>query len=67
MNKAQYNVSSLLNTQMKTQVKNVLKDVEGVKKVNVNITNSSIEVDYNDSANVNEIKEGIEKVGCRIE
>jgi len=67
MNRVQYNVSGLLNNTIKTQVKNVLKEIDGVKRVDVNIANSSIEVGYNDSANEKEIREGIEHVGCRIE
>ncbi|MBH1941541.1 heavy-metal-associated domain-containing protein [Mobilitalea sibirica] len=66
MNRVQYNVNGLLNNQIKTQVKNVLKDVEGVKNVNVNLERSSIEVDYNNTADEKEIRNGIEHVGCRI-
>jgi copper chaperone CopZ len=67
MNRVHYNVSGLLNNSVKTQVKNVLSDIDGVKKVNVDLGRSSIEVGYNDSTNESEIKNGIEHVGCRIE
>jgi copper chaperone len=67
MNKTHYDVSGLLNTQVKTQIKNALDDVEGVQKVNVDLGRGSIEVAYNDSADEKEIKDCIERVGCRIE
>lgn len=67
MNRVHYNVSGLLNNSVKTQVKNVLSDIDGVKKINVDLGRSSIEVGYNDSTNESEIKNGIEHVGCRIE
>lgn len=67
MNRVHYNVSGLLNNSVKTQVKNVLSDIDGVKKINVDLGRSSIEVGYNDSTNENEIRDGIEHVGCRVE
>lgn len=67
MNKVHYDVSGLLNAQIKTQVKNVLNDLDGVKKVDVDLGNSSIEVGYNDSTDEEEIKQGLEHVGCKIE
>lgn len=67
MNKVHYNVNGLRNNQIKTQVKNVLDDLEGVKKVNVDLGRGSIEVDYNNAADENQIRNGIEHVGCKIE
>ncbi|MDF2586283.1 MAG: heavy-metal-associated protein [Anaerocolumna sp.] len=67
MNKTHYDVSGLLNTQIKTQVKNALDNVDGVQKVNVDLGQGSIEVAYNDSTDEKEIKDCIERVGCRIE
>lgn len=67
MNRVHYNVSGLLNNSVKTQIKNVLSDIDGVKKINVDLGRSSIEVGYNDSTNENEIRDGIEHVGCRVE
>lgn len=66
MNRVHYNVSGLLNTQIKTQVKNVLNDISGVHMVNVDLGNGSIEVGYN-KADESEIRQGIERVGCKIE
>jgi copper chaperone CopZ len=67
MNKVHYNVNGLLNSTVKTQVKNVLNNIDGVSKVNVDLVNSSIDVGYNDSTDESEIKHGIEHVGCKIE
>jgi copper chaperone CopZ len=67
MSKVHYTVNGLLNNQIKTQIKNVLDDVEGVKKVNVDPRTGSIEVDYSNETNENEIRNGIEHVGCKIE
>lgn len=67
MNTMHCNVNGLLNNQMKTQVKNVLDDLDGVKKVNVDLHRGSIEVDYNNATNEDEIRKQIEHVGCRVE
>lgn len=66
MNKAHYNVSRLTNSQMKTQVKNVLNKLEGVQMVNVDLGKSSIEVGFDESTDENKIKQCIENVGCKI-
>ncbi len=67
MIKSHYNVSRLLNTQMKTQVKNALNEIEGVKMINVDLARSSIEVGYDESLNESIIKQCIENVGCKFE
>ena len=67
MNRYQCNVNGLRNGTIKTQVKNVLNELDGVKKVNVDLRRGSIEVDYNNATNENEIRNEIEHVGCRIE
>lgn len=66
MNRFHCDVNGLLNNQMKTQVKNVLDDLDGVKKVNVDLRRGSVEVLYNNSVNEDQIKDQIEHVGCRI-
>ena len=67
MNKVHYNVSRLQNTQMKTQVKNALEELQGVNMVNIDLGRGSIEVGYNESVDENTIKRCIEQVGCKIE
>lgn len=66
MNKVHYNVSGLINEQMKAQVKHILGDIEGVSMINVDLLNSTIEVGYNNRTDTNKIIEGIERVGCEI-
>ncbi|NLK28043.1 MAG: heavy-metal-associated domain-containing protein [Clostridiales bacterium] len=67
MNNVHYNVNGLLNTQRKTQLKNVLEDIQGVQKVNVDLGRGSVEVNYNDATNEQAIRQGIERVGCKIQ
>lgn len=67
MNKVHYNVTGIINAQVKTQLKNVLGDIDGVKKVNVDFVQGSIDVGYNDSTDESEVRHGIEHVGCKIE
>ncbi|HKL99166.1 MAG TPA: heavy metal-associated domain-containing protein [Mobilitalea sp.] len=67
MNRIHYNVNGLRNNQIKTQLKNVLDDLDGVKKVNVDLRTSSIDVDYTSTANVEDIRDQIEHVGCKVE
>jgi len=67
MNKSHYSVSRLRNEQMKTQIKNVLNELEGIKMVNIDLARSTIEVGFDESVDENEIKQLIEHVGCKIE
>lgn len=67
MNKVHYNVSGLLNEQVKTQIKNILNDMDGISQVNVDLVNGSVEVGYNDIVNTKDIMDGIARTGCKIE
>lgn len=67
MNRFHCSVNGLRNTIVKTQVKNALEELDGVKKVNVDLKRGSIEVDYNQASSENDIRRQIEHVGCRIE
>ena len=66
MNTVHYQVDGLVNTPIKTQVKNALEKLDGVQKVIIDLHRSSVEVDYNEPAKENEIRTEIEHVGCRI-
>ena len=66
MLKVQYEVSGLINSEFKTQVKNALDKVKGVQEVGVNLKSGSIEVEYNEPADENQIKGCIEKTGLKI-
>jgi copper chaperone CopZ len=67
MNRVHYQVTQLVNEQMKNEVKNSLGKIAGVQMVNVDMGRSSIEVGYNESADEDTIRECIEGVGCRIQ
>lgn len=67
MNKVHYTISRLQNNNMKTQLKNVLNDIEGVSMVNIDLGRGSIEVVYDDATDVDLIRQCIEDVGCLIE
>ncbi len=67
MNKVHYNLSGIQNTNVKTQLKNALTNIEGISMVNVDMGRSTIEVGYNDATDADSIKSCIENVGCKIE
>jgi len=67
MNKVHYTVSRLQNKNMKTQLKNVLEDIEGVSMVNIDIGRSSVEVGYDDNTDAGKIKQCIENTGFKVE
>ncbi len=67
MNKVHYTVSRIQNNNMKTQLKNVLNDIEGVGMVNIDIGRGSIEVGYDDTTDTSLIRQCIEDAGCKIE
>lgn len=66
MNNVHFSVNGLQNTQMKTQLKNVLTNLDGVSNVNVDLGRGSVEVNYNEPTNENTIRQGIEQIGCKI-
>lgn len=66
MNSVYYQVNGLVNTTVKSQVKNVLEKLDGVQQINVDLHRGSIEVSYNDPAREDEIRRQIEHVGCRV-
>lgn len=67
MNHSHYNVSGLVNSQIKTQVKNVLTELDGVQMVNCDLGRGTIQVEYNEAVTESDIRKGIEQVGCKIE
>lgn len=67
MNKSNFNVSSIQNAQIKTQLKNALNKFEGVSIVNIDLGKGSVEVGYDESIDESTIKDCIEKVGCKIQ
>lgn len=60
-------VSGIPNKESKTQIKNALDKIKGVQEVGVNLTTSTVKVDYNEPATAEEIKDCIENTGFKIE
>jgi len=61
-----YNVSGLVNSESKTKLNNSLDKIEGIHRVAVDINRGTVEVEYNEPANEDMIKNCIEKTGYCI-
>jgi copper chaperone len=67
MQNVHYNVSGLANSQSKTKVLNGLDKLEGVQEVAVDLARGTIEVQFNEPASAEKIKQCIENTGYDIE
>jgi copper chaperone CopZ len=67
MDRVHYNISGLVNTSTKTQIKNALDKIEGVQEVCVDLGRSSIEVAFSNEVTESEIRNCIEDTGFSIE
>ena len=67
MERKNYIVDGLANENMKTQVKNVLKKIDGVSKVCVDVSRGSVEVIYNEPATQEQIKSCMENTGYNFQ
>ncbi len=67
MNNMLCSVSGIQNKEGKTQIKNALKKIKGVNEVGVNLMTGTIEIQYNEPATENELKNCIENTGFKIE
>ncbi|MGE4353856.1 MAG: heavy-metal-associated domain-containing protein [Oscillospiraceae bacterium] len=59
-------VNGIQNKESKTQIKNALNKIDGVNAVGVNLATSTIEIQYNEPATENDIKNCIENAGFKI-
>ena len=66
MKRDHYLVKGTGNSDMKTQVKNALENIDGVNNVCVDMARGSVEVMYNSPATSSEIKSCIENTGHKI-
>jgi len=66
MNKVLFNVEGIVNSSMKTQIKNRLEELDGVHQVEVDAAKSVVSVEYKPPLTKDEIRNNIEHVGCRI-
>jgi copper chaperone CopZ len=67
MKSVHYNVAGLANSQSKTKVLNALDKMEGVQKVAVDLARGTIEVEFNEPANDQTIRQCIENTGYGVE
>ena len=61
-----YNVSGLVNSQSRTRLNNSLDKIEGVQKVAVDISRGTVEIQYNEPANEEAIRNCIQNTGYAI-
>ncbi|MEA5136193.1 MAG: heavy metal-associated domain-containing protein [Candidatus Fimivivens sp.] len=66
MNQMLCSVSGIQNKEQKTQIKNSLNKLEGVREVGVNLTTGTVDIKYNDPATESDIKNCIENTGFKI-
>lgn len=66
MNKSHYYVTRLRNAEMRTQIKNALYDLDGVRMVNIDMGRGSVEVGYDESIDEGSIRQCIENTGVKI-
>lgn len=66
MNQMLCSVSGIQNKEQKTQIKNSLNKLDGVREVGVNLTTGTVDIKYNDPATENDIKNCIESTGFKI-
>ena len=66
MNQVHYKISNMANQSMKTSLKNALDKMEGIQEVNIDLTQSTVEVEFNEPAVEAQIRGCIEHAGHRI-
>jgi len=66
MNRVHYNVSGLANSESKTKVKNALEKIDGVQMTSIDLARGTVEVGFNELADVEMIKSCIENTGYKI-
>jgi len=59
-------VSGIQNKECKTQIKNALNKIDGVNEVGVNLVSGTVEIQYNNPATENDLKNCIENTGFKI-
>lgn len=67
MEREHLKVNGIVNSQMKTEVKNALEKIDGVNNVCVDMARGSVEVIYNEPATATSIKNCIENCGFETE
>lgn len=66
MSKVRYNFTGVTSNGVENSLKNTLENIDGVKKVNVDLKSNSVDVEYNPPANESLFKICIEETGLHI-
>ena len=66
MDRIHINVSGIANSQMKTSLENALDKIEGVQMVNIDIARQTVEVGFNNPANIADIENCVVNTGIII-
>lgn len=67
MEKFKCNVSGIQNNVEKTQLKNALIKIDGVKDIGVNLATGEVIIGYKEPATINDIQNCIQNSGFKIE
>lgn len=67
MEREHYKVEGLVNSSVKTQVKNALEKIDGVNEVCIDMGRGTIETIYNNPATKETIKSCIENTGHKVQ
>ncbi|MCQ2968814.1 MAG: heavy-metal-associated domain-containing protein [Clostridium sp.] len=67
MKREHYNVEGIANTNMKTQIRNAIENIDGVSGVCIDSARGTVEVMYNAPATSQQIKNCIENTGHNVE
>lgn len=62
-----YNVSGLAGSESKTKIKNALDEVKGVQDISVDLARGTVDIQYNEPANADQIEMCIKNTGYYIE
>lgn len=65
MNNVSYNVTGVMNSTIKNNLKNSLEKIEGIQDISIDKGRSMIMVNFNEPANEKDIRECVEKT-CDI-
>ena len=66
MQKCEWNIGGVTNSQTKTALKNALNKLDGVSSIDVDLANETLQVKYNEPATEEEIRECVITTGFYI-
>jgi len=66
MNNLCFNITGIANNEMKTSLKNSLGKIEGIRSVEIDKALGKVEVEFNEPANEEQIRNCIEQTGFNL-